>query len=173
MDTRAALDEGIQRELHSDKRYWQLIDELSPDEALDLGREAARAAIAPLLLRKMLGDDRFDTTDAALMLQVTRQSLHKRAKAGRLLGLPGRGTTWYPAWQFDVDHRVVRPSAQAVFAAWVDVLGTDFDRSTLLAWANSPQPELYDNRPASWILENADSSALVDSARRAARSLAT
>jgi hypothetical protein len=124
------------------------------------------------MLRKMLGEDRFDTSAAARLLKVTRQALHKRARAGRLLAVPGRGTTWYPAWQFDVDNRELRPSARAVLGAWVEVLGPNFDPETVLAWANSPQPELGDQTPADWIQDGGGDGPVADSARRAARRLA-
>lgn len=171
MDTLAAIEEGLRRELNRDEHQWMLIEELTPEEALELGRQAGRAVVAPLLLREMLGADRFDTSAAARLLQVTRQALHKRAKVGGLLAMPGRGTTWYPAWQFDVDNRELRPSARAVLAAWVEVLGSSFDPATVLAWANSPQPELADQTPVDWIHGGGDTGPLVDSARRAARSL--
>ena len=172
VDTFAAIEEGLRQELSRDKDLWLLVEHLSEDEALELGREAGRAVLSPVLLRHMLGEDRFDTSAAARLLQVTRQALHKRARAGRLLGTPGRGTTWYPAWQFDVDGRKLRSSAQAVFAAWMEVLGPISDPETLLAWANSPQPELSDRTPAEWIQEGCEEGPVVEAARRAARKLA-
>lgn len=172
MDTFAAIEEGLRHELSRDKRLWMLVEHLTEEEALHLGRDAGRAVLAPLMLREMLGEDRFDTSAAARLLQVTRQALHKRAKAGGLLAVPGRGTTWYPAWQFDVDNRELRPSARSVLAAWVEVLGPSFDPETVLAWASSPQPELADETPVDWIQAGGEAEPLVDSARRAARSLA-
>lgn len=172
VDTFAAIEEGLRQELSRDKDLWLLVEHLSEDEALELGREAGRAVLSPVLLRHMLGEDRFDTSAAARLLQVTRQALHKRARAGRLLGIPGRGTTWYPAWQFDVDSRKLRPSAQAVFAAWMEVLGPSSDPETILAWANSPQPELSEQTPAEWIQEGGEEGPVVEAARRAARRLA-
>ena len=172
MDIFAALQEGLRQELSRDERLWKLVEQLTEEDALELGREAGRAVLGPVLLREMLGEDRFDTSAAARLLQVTRQALHKRVRAGRLLAVPGRGTTWYPAWQFDVDERQLRTSAQAALAAWVDVLGPAFDPETVLAWANSPQPELSDQTPAHWIQNGGEQQPLVDSARRAARRLA-
>lgn len=172
VDTFAAIEEGLRQELSRDKHLWMLVEHVSEEEALELGREAARAVLGPVLLREMLGEDRFDTAAAARLLQVTRQALHKRARAGRLLGVPGRGTTWYPAWQFDVNERRVRPAANAALAAWVAVLGNGLDPETVLAWANSPQPELSDQTPAEWIQNGGAEQPLVNSARRAARRLA-
>ena len=172
VDTFAAIEEGLRQELSRDKRLWTLVEHVSEEEALELGREAARAVLGPVLLRDLLGEDRFDTSAAARLLQVTRQALHKRARAGRLLGVHGRGTTWYPAWQFDLNERRIRPSAQAAFVAWVEVLGPAFDPETVLAWANSPQPELSDQTPAEWIQNAGAEHHLVNSARRAARRLA-
>lgn len=172
VDTFAAIEEGLRQELTRDKRLWRLVEHVSEEEALELGREAAREVLRPVLLREMLGEDRFDTSAAARLLQVTRQALHKRARAGRLLGVPGRGTTWYPAWQFDLKERKVRPSAQAALGAWGEVLGPAVDPETVLAWANSPQPELSDQTPAEWVQNAGDEQPVVDSARRAARKLA-
>ncbi len=172
MDTVAAIEEGLRQELSRDKKLAALLEQLSEDEALDLGREAGRAALWPVLLRHMLGEDRFDTSSAARLLQVTRQALHKRTRAGRLLGVPGRGTTWYPAWQFDVGNRQPRRAAQAAFAAWIAVLGLPLDPETVLAWANSPQPELSDQTPAEWIESGGEERPVADAARRTARRLA-
>jgi hypothetical protein len=172
VDAFAAVEEGLRSELTRDKRLTMLLERLSEGDAFQLGREAGRAVLGPLVLRDLLGEDRFDTTAAARLLQVTRQALHKRVRAGRLLGVPGRGTTWFPAWQFNVNSREVRPSARAVLAAWVEALGPDFDAETILAWANSPQPELGDQTPADWIQSGAPEGPLVDSARRAASRLA-
>lgn len=172
MDTFAAIEEGLRHELTRDKRLWLLVEHLSEEEAFELGKEAGRAVLGPVLWRQMLGEDRFDTSAAARLLHVTRQALHKRAQAGRLLAVPGRGTTWYPAWQFDIDNRSLRPAAKAVLAAWVEVLGPRFDPETVLAWANSPQPELSGRAPAEWIQDGGEEQNVVDSARRAARRLA-
>jgi hypothetical protein len=172
VDTFAAIEEGLRQELLGEKRLATLVEHLTEDEALELGREAARAVLGPVLLRELLGEDRFDTAAAARLLQVTRQALHKRARAGRLLGVPGRGTTWYPAWQFDLDKRKLRPSAQAALAAWAEVLGSAFDPETVLAWANSPQQELQGHTPAAWIQNGGEQRPLADAARRAARRLA-
>lgn len=172
MDIHAAIEEGLREELTRDKKARALVEALTQEEALESGREAARAILGPLLLREMLGADRFDTSAAARLLQVTRQALHKRARAGSLLGVPGRGTTWYPAWQFDLAAHTVRSSARAVLAAWAEILGPGFDAETVLAWANSPQPELGNETPADWIGRDGEAEPVVDSARRAARSLA-
>lgn len=173
MDTSAALEEGLRQELSRDRELWALIESLTDEEAVELGREAGRAVLGPVLLRQMLGEDRFDTSAAARLLEVTRQALHKRARAGSLLGIPGRGTTWYPAWQFDVDNRTLRESARAVLQAWRDVLGPDFEPETVLIWANSPQPELDEERPADWIQSGREQEPIVEAARRAARRLAS
>jgi hypothetical protein len=172
MDTWAAIEEGLRRELARHKELEAEIESLDEATALELGREAGRAVLAPLIWRRLLGEDRFDTSAAARLLGVTRQALHKGARARRLLAVPGRGTTWYPAWQFDIEARRVREPAQDMFSAWADVLSADYDPQTLLAWACAPQPELDNSSPRDWILKDGDRDRLVAAARHGARGLA-
>lgn len=152
----------------------QLAD-LDDGESVRLGREAAEAVIGPLLLRELLGPaDRLDTTQVALLLRMTRQAVHKRVRSRALLGVPGRGTTWFPAWQFDLEKSGVKPVVTALLSAWVEASGdTEPDAESILIWAKTPQPELDETSPEDWIRKGNDDGPLLSAARAAARALAT
>lgn len=96
--------------------------------------------------RDLLGADPLDTTAAGLLLGVTRQALHKAVRAGRLFGVPGRGTMWFPAWQFTPDRRV-RPVVREVLAAFAAGSEGPADPWEVLSWSQTPQPELDNDVP--------------------------
>jgi hypothetical protein len=147
--------------------------DLDEPEAARLGREAAEAVIGPLVWRELLGADRWDTTQVARLLRVTRQAVHKRTRAGGLIGVPGRGTTWFPAWQFDTDRARVRPVVPAILAAWAEASGGEqLDPQTVLAWSKAGQPELDGQTPEEWVILGKEDEAVVSAAREAARALA-
>lgn len=150
------------------------LDGVDEPEARRLGREAAEAVLGPLMWRRLLGDDRLDTTQVALLLGVTRQAVHKRVRAHALLGVPGRGTTWFPAWQFDAQGARVRPIVAPLLAAWAQACEPDaVDPSAVLAWSRTPQPELGDLSPDTWIGLGKPDDDVLDAARQAARALAS
>jgi hypothetical protein len=123
-----------------------------------------------LLWAEAVGD-RWDTTETAEFLGVTRQALHDRVKRGTLLGLPGRGVTWFPNWQFDLAARRARP----VVAALLQVFrGMDrpLEPVEIASWAQVPQPDLDDVAPADWVAEGRPDEAVVASARHSAARLA-
>ena len=172
MDAHAAILEAFEEELF---RHVEVIRELDSDDlgvATELGREAAGAVIGPLYLRRLLGDDRLETADVSRLLGVTRQALHKRVHGHTILAIPGRGTTWYPAWQFDAQRRQLRPQASAIVKEWARILQDDYDPEVLLAWAVRPQAELDDLAPCDWILEDKDEDRLLTAGRHVARRLA-
>lgn len=142
------------------------------DTAAQLVRDAVSYALGAARSRRLLGEDRLDTSDAALLLGVTRQALHKRVRAGTILGVPGRGTTWFPAWQFGPD-RTTRPVIAPVLSAFATA---DPDRRAdpwnVLSWADTPQPELNGIRPADAIADGDRDEQVLDAAVAAARDLA-
>ena len=170
-DAEAALSEGFHGHLgRMLARHGQLLDKVDRREARELGRRAAEAALAPLLWAEAVGD-RWDTTETAEFLGVTRQALHDRVKRGTLLGLPGRGVTWFPIWQFDLAGRRARP----VVAALLQVFrGMDrpLEPVEIASWAQVPQPDLDDVAPADWVAEGRPDEAVVASARHSAARLA-
>lgn len=152
--------------------YEEVLESLSDDERRQLTRDAAGAIAGPLIWRDLLGEDRLDTTKAALLLGVTRQAINKRVKGHTLLGVPGRGTTWFPLWQFDVSRNRVKPTAETVLQSWSDMAANGalaWDAFRILSWATTEQPELDGATPEEWIIENRDPEAVVAAARRAAR----
>jgi len=139
---------------------------------VQLVRDAISYALGAARSRRLLGEDRLDTSDAALLLGVTRQALHKRVRAGTILGVPGRGTTWFPAWQFGPD-RTTRPVIARVLSAFATA---DPDRRAdpwnVLSWADTAQPELNGARPADVIADGDRDEQVLDAAVAAARDLA-
>ena len=140
-------------------------------DATEIGSAAAEAALSALAWAEAVGE-RYDTSRVCRMLGVTRQALAQRGQKGSLIGLPGRRTTWYPAWQFDALSRRVHTVVPDVVAAFREHL--DPCNSTVIAaWAMTPQPEdLAGSTPADWIQQLRDEEMVVTAARRAAERFA-
>jgi hypothetical protein len=169
------IEEGFERELgsiaHDRLKGNRGLELLGDAEALELGRRGAREALAPLLWKALAGET-FDTTQVTDLLDVTRQAINKRVRKGTLLALPGKRTTHFPVWQFDLDRREVRSVVQDVLQAFVAVLG-ELDPYVVTSWASSPQhEELEGLTPQDWLLKGADEEMLKLSAQRAAAALA-
>ena len=148
------------------------IDEMGADEARDLGTRAAEEAIASARWSRLVGD-RIDTSEAAELLGVTRQALSKRQASGSLLGLPGRGTTWYPTWQLDIDKKEIRPEVRHIIGAFRDSLGEGADPFLIASWASTAQHEdLGGLSPAEWLAQGKDLEELRQAAQRTAERLA-
>ena len=148
------------------------IDEIDADEARELGTKAAEEAIASARWPRMVGD-RIDTSEASELLGVTRQALSKRQTSGSLLGLPGRGTTWYPTWQLDIDKKEIRPEVRHIIGAFRDSLGKEADPFLIASWASTAQHEDLDGlSPAEWLTQGNDLEDLRQAAQRTAERLA-
>ncbi|MYB10907.1 MAG: hypothetical protein F4Y28_13140 [Acidimicrobiia bacterium] len=148
------------------------IDEIDPDEARNLGIRAAEDAIASARWSRLVGD-RIDTSEAAELLGVTRQALSKRQTSGSLLGLPGRGTTWYPTWQLDIDKKEIRSEVRQIIGAFRDSLGKKADPFLIASWASTAQHEdLGGLSPAEWLARGNDLEDLRQAAQRTAERLA-
>lgn len=164
VDVAAGFVEGFVLRLvdHAD-----VLSKVSDDEAAAMGRIAADHAVAALRWSQVVGD-RIDTTGLCQLLGVSRQALAKRQAAGSLLGLPGRGTTWYPTWQFDLDARDVRPEVRDIIGAFRDRLD-DVDPLLIASWAVTPQVEDLDGMaPEEWLRRGLDRGQLRIAAQRAA-----
>ena len=145
-----------------------LHERLEYDEGVQLGRQGALAVFAPLMWMAKIGD-RWDTATAAGNLGITRQAIYKRVRSGSLLGVPGRGTTLFPTWQFDEKNQI-RLVVGKIIGTFRDA--GEGDPLTIAAWATTEQDEdLEGLAPAVWITQNRDSDAVVRAARRAANRL--
>lgn len=168
------LEKGFQDEFGSILKSHPDVNDalvvLVDDEAEEIGRRAARAALAPLLWRA-LARDVFDTSQVAELLDVSRQALNKRVRHRSLLALPARRTTYFPTWQFDFDRRIVRPVIKDLLVAFHDALD-ELDPFVIVSWSRSPQPELDGMTPQEWIQKSGSDDRLKLSAKRAASSLA-
>jgi len=153
-------------------RHKDLLDDLGYEEARRYGHEAAASAVAPVVWAEIVGE-RWDTSTTAEFLGVSRQALHDRLKRGTLLGLPGRGTTWFPTWQFDLTAHAVRPVVARILAAFAETLGQKPDPLMVASWASGPKAGLDGLAPVDWIAApGRDDQALVAMARRSAAQLA-
>jgi hypothetical protein len=143
---------------------------LSNDDALELGQRAARSAVAPLAWRVLVGET-LDTTQVAQLLGVSRQAIAKRVRTLSLLGLPGRGITHFPVWQFDLDRSQVKPSVKEILSAFAEALES-FD-PVVASWARSPQGEdLEGLTPEERLQKGLKEDVLVEAAKSAAAALA-
>jgi hypothetical protein len=169
-DGSAGLQDGWTEgfsQLMSENDYF--INSVDYDEAFQLGRAAALTALAPLLWVRQIGE-RWNTTQVTEFLNITRQAVFKKIRSRALLGLAGRGTTWFPAWQFDPATHQVR----FVVSKILDVFYSADDQLSPLAiasWANTKQPEL-EQTPAAWIAAAKDPSEVVQAALHTAAALA-
>lgn len=87
------------------------------------------------------------------------------------MGLPGRGVTWFPVWQFDPASRRARPVVpviRQVFRTMDRPLGP----VEIASWAQEAQPELDDASPADWVSSGRSDESVVSSARRIAAQVA-
>jgi hypothetical protein len=168
-DVIAALKEGFgERLVALVDRHKDAISELSVDDARRLGAQGADAAVAPLVWAVAIGE-RWPTTTVTEFLHVTRQALHKRVVNGTVLGVPGRGTTWFPVWQFDLEAHEVRPVVAEVIAAFREELGS-VDPLVIASWATTNQPE-FSMSPEDWLAAGKDPAEVVLIAGRAASEL--
>ena len=169
------IEEGFEQELGAIVRgrlqNTTGLQLLADDEALEMGRRGAREALAPLLWKTLAGET-LDTTQVGGLLDITRQAINKRVKNGTLLALPGKSTTHFPVWQFDLDRSEVRTVVKDVLQIFASALG-ELDPYVVTSWATSPQhEELEGLSPQDWLIKGADEEMLKLSAERAAAALA-
>jgi hypothetical protein len=151
MDALSAFEQGFREQLAELWRRHPEIAEIPGPDAEQAGREAARQAVAPVIWRAALGEV-WETGQVTELLGVSRQAVAQRVRAGTLLGLRGRGTTLFPAWQFDSQRRAVRPIVGALLAEFRT--GRDTDPWTIASWAMTPQTELRGNTPAELLVKD-------------------
>jgi len=151
-EMREALARGFRVRL--DALPGRMLDSLWPTQAEHLGGRVVGAALAPKIWADVVGQ-RLDTAQVVAMLGLTRQALAKRLASGTLLGLPGKRTTFYPTWQFDLHSAPVRirPIVAAAFTSWVDEMGS-LDPYAVVSWAQTRQPELHNLTPVQYLDES-------------------
>jgi hypothetical protein len=169
------IHEGFEKEIESilDARphLSEMLASLADDDAEELGRQAARTVLAPLQWRAV-ADDVFDTTQVCELLGISRQAVAKRVRHRSLLAIPGRRTTYFPTWQFDLDRGIVRPVVKDLLRIFDESLGTA-DPLVIASWSNSSQhDELKGLSPQEWIQKDGSDKALALAAERAAAALA-
>jgi hypothetical protein len=171
-DTKEWIVEGFKEGIAS--LPDELLSDLLPEKALEYGKRAARVAIAPVAWSQAVGA-RLDTNQAVDLLGITRQALHKRVRTGSLIGIPGRGTTYFPAWQFNSSRNEVWPVVRHIIGVFAEELGERVDPMIIAAWATTRQYEDLDgSTPAEWIAVKHGEypEEVLESARRAAGRLA-
>ncbi len=145
-----------------------VIEEISEDEACELGAKAAEVVVASARWSRLVGD-RIDTSEASKVLGISRQALSKRQASGSLLGLPGHNTTWYPTWQLNIENESIRPEVRDIIGAFRDALGEGADPFLIASWASTTQHEdLNGSSPAEWLADGKDIEQLRQAAQRAA-----
>lgn len=164
---------------HLVEGFKEELQELPPDlvinlpavDAREAGRRAARAAIAPLIWSSRLGQT-LNTTQVTQHLRVSRQALAKRQANASILGLPGRGTTLYPVWQFTPGLDQVRPEVRQILKIFVDETGS-LDAYAVAAWMTTASDDLNGLSPKDWLLKKDDPQQAYGAARRTAGRLAS
>ena len=138
-DVEATLVEAFRHRLFElMHKHNDLVDAIDEVEGQRLGRQAAEAAVAPLLWRQQVGDV-WDTETVREFLGISRQALYKRVLSGSVVGLPGRGTTLFPVWQFDLAAQRVRPAVAGVVEAFRARLD-DLDAHLVAWWSALTSP---------------------------------
>lgn len=130
--------------------FVRSLDELGVTDAGEsaeaVGRRAALAVATETIWEDRIGPLLTSSEARALLGEVSRQALSKRVSRRSVIRLTDeRGSSRYPAWQFDL-------IGQRVYPAVPDVIRR-FDAAGLDEWAvasffGTPQPELADRRPA-------------------------
>jgi hypothetical protein len=172
VDQLAAIEKGLLEELSRLSREepsLHSLDDVTEEEALELGRQGARAAFAPLIWGAAVGD-RWDVRRATEFLGISRQALYKRVRSGSALGIPGRSTTWFPVWQFDSQQRIVRAVTGSIIKAFRDA-DAGIDPLVIGAWATKETRLLGGKSPAGWLTEAGGDNVVVLAAQRAASGL--
>lgn len=170
-DTYEGLIEGFERGVRNLPK--EVLAELPPGAAFQLGLKAARAAVAPLIWTRAVGYC-LETAEATQVLGISRQALSKRVANGSLLGFPRRGTTAFPAWQFNLafDGGTIWPEVREILSIFVEEVGR-LDPYAIAAWAATPSEDLGGLSPADWLAKGGRQEPLFQAARRTAGRLAS
>lgn len=144
---------------------------IGPREIAAHAGDAASELVAPLVWRHRVGDV-LETGDVVRLLGVTRQAVHKKVRAGSLVGLPGARTTLFPRWQFNVEAGAARRGIAEIVDQFRTRVGEDIDPLLIASWATTAQDEDLDGQTPARLIEEADGvpdAVVVSAARTAAR----
>jgi hypothetical protein len=174
MDTWASISKGFESEFFRLQYRYEAAAEkyfgnLTEEQALQLGAQAARTVFAPFIWDAQVGE-RWDVRLASEFLGISRQALYKRVRTGTALGVPGRGTTYFPVWQFDFDKHLIRQVVGEILGAFQEA-DEEIDPLVIAAWATKGNRLLRGESPAEWISQGRDDVAVLAAARRAAAGL--
>ena len=112
--------------------------------------------------------DPLSTSQVRRLLGISDKQLAEWLEDGRLIGIRGKRTTWFPAWQFDRRQRCVRPIVEQLTSAFREHLSKT-DPLLIASWATSRQWEDLDGEtPANWIECGRSAEQVTESAHRAA-----
>ena len=103
---------------------------------------------------------------------MTRQALYKRVQTGSMLALPGKGTSYFPVWQFDPRTRLVRHVLGRIVGIFREA-DDQVSPLVIASWANASNKHLNGLSPAQWVQEGREDGPVLVAARRAARGLAS
>ncbi len=142
------------------------LDHLTSEEVTELGAAAADTVIGKIMRDRAIGE-RWSTSEVTEYLGVSRQAVHKRLRCHTILGIPGRGVTWFPVWQFE--SGAVRPVVGELIAVFRAV--EPYDPLLVASWATTVQPELG-TAPSEWLEAGGDERRFVELAYRSATELA-
>lgn len=88
--------------------------------------------------RSIAEGDLWTTSRVAHFLGISRQAINKRVRNRKLLGYRGKGTTLFPAWQFDPQTCHPRPEVEEFLAAFAD---GEYDPGVIARWSTTPDPD--------------------------------
>jgi hypothetical protein len=179
-DSHDLLLKGIYQgldEIFGNEEIIEVLSRRDPEDLIEVGRSAARLAVAPLLWDARLGA-MLDTGQVTERLGKSRQAVAKDVDARRLIAIPAARTRRFPVWQFNFfgnnapnSKAEIRPAVAQIVGAFQEIYPAA-DAHQIAAWAMTPQPELDGETPAQWLDKAEDLGPVLDAASRAAYALA-
>jgi hypothetical protein len=108
----------------------------------------------------------YDSHGLTGWLQISRQMLRQRVRAGMVLGCPvDDGSLGYPAWQFD-DSGAILPGLAEVLVTLN--AGAGGDSWQIALWLSAPNEELSGMSARDWLRNNQSRALVLDLAKRTA-----
>ncbi|MDS1116545.1 helix-turn-helix domain-containing protein [Gordonia westfalica] len=76
-------------------------------------------------------DGTWTTPQVADFLGISRQAINKRVRNRKMLGYAGNGSTLFPTWQFDLEHKEIRAEVPEFLAAFDETV----EPTTIANWS--------------------------------------